>query len=406
MLKRVTALYREAYAGLPVSVWMLALVMFVNRAGTVVMPFLSIYLIEKKGFSIEDAGWLMSIAGAGAVMGALLGGKLADMLGYRAIQVAGLLLGGIFFIVVMVCEGFWPTAVALWCQAVSFDMFRPANGAAVAVLSPPDRLTQSWALNRLAANLGYSFGPMLGGMLLALDAVWLFWLDAITCWLAAGLFYVTVWHRLPGGRQHRSARTRSLSEHPAGKSPYRPHILLFVLIILLNSVCFMQYVYIFPVYMRQTFAWPESWVGLMLGLNGAQIVLLEMILVSRLQHKSILSLISAGTMLIMLAYIVLWSTSGPWWLMIAIIILTFGEMLTMPFMNTFLIRQSNETNRASYTGLQATAYALSHILAPLYGTTLVGTDGHFDRLWVTTITLSGLCSLTIWWMQKTAAYHE
>ena len=88
MLHRTVNLYRNAFGGLSKDIWLLAFVTFVNRSGTMVVPFLTVYLTTKLQFSLTQAGWVMTCFGVGSVLGTLLGGKLTDKIGYY-ILVAG-----------------------------------------------------------------------------------------------------------------------------------------------------------------------------------------------------------------------------------------------------------------------------------------------------------------------------
>ena len=53
-MKKIICLYRQAFSGLPRAVWLLAAVLLVNRSGTMVIPFLSLYLTGQQGFSISQ----------------------------------------------------------------------------------------------------------------------------------------------------------------------------------------------------------------------------------------------------------------------------------------------------------------------------------------------------------------
>ncbi|MEO6639035.1 MAG: MFS transporter, partial [Ginsengibacter sp.] len=99
MLSNTVSLYKKAYGGLSPGTWWLSLVMLVNRSGTMVVPFMTIYLTQHYGVSIGKAGFVMSIFGLGAIAGALLGGKLVDVVGYYYVQIAALVGGGTMFIV-------------------------------------------------------------------------------------------------------------------------------------------------------------------------------------------------------------------------------------------------------------------------------------------------------------------
>ncbi|MCJ7525466.1 MAG: hypothetical protein MUP71_09640 [Candidatus Aminicenantes bacterium] len=56
MIRNILSMYREAYAGLPRNAWLLSLVHFVNRSGSMVLFFLSLYLTRKLGFTMAQAG--------------------------------------------------------------------------------------------------------------------------------------------------------------------------------------------------------------------------------------------------------------------------------------------------------------------------------------------------------------
>ena len=99
MVNSIFPLYKKAYGGLSAGTWWLSLVMLVNRMGTMVIPFMTMYLTQQDGFSIEKAGFVMSVFGLGAIAGAVIGGKLVDSIGYYYVQLTALIGGGILFII-------------------------------------------------------------------------------------------------------------------------------------------------------------------------------------------------------------------------------------------------------------------------------------------------------------------
>ena len=100
MVAATRALYKNAYSGLSKKTWYLSLVMLVNRSGTMVVPFLTMYCHIKLGFSVVQSGFVMALFGGGAILGAFIGGRITDTWGFYPLQVASLLLGGCMFITV------------------------------------------------------------------------------------------------------------------------------------------------------------------------------------------------------------------------------------------------------------------------------------------------------------------
>jgi predicted MFS family arabinose efflux permease len=72
---RVFRIYRDAFAGLPAQVWWLSATIFVNRAGTMVLPFLALYLTRERGLDVADVGGFLALYGVGAIAGIALGGR-------------------------------------------------------------------------------------------------------------------------------------------------------------------------------------------------------------------------------------------------------------------------------------------------------------------------------------------
>src|SRR3569623_1712774 len=99
MLSSPVQLYKKAYSGLSRNSWYLCLVMFINRSGTMVIPFMTIYCRHELHFSVSQATLVMAAFGAGSILGAFIGGRITDKIGFYYVQVMALLIGGVFFMI-------------------------------------------------------------------------------------------------------------------------------------------------------------------------------------------------------------------------------------------------------------------------------------------------------------------
>ena len=99
MLQKAFQRYISNFKGFRREVWILTLVTFINRAGTMVLPFLSKYLKEDLGFSYSQVGWIMVWFGVGSMLGSWLGGKLSDKIGFYKIMIFSLFASGLAFFV-------------------------------------------------------------------------------------------------------------------------------------------------------------------------------------------------------------------------------------------------------------------------------------------------------------------
>jgi predicted MFS family arabinose efflux permease len=383
MIRSSLSLYRHAYAGLSRSIWWLSLVMFVNRSGTMVVPFLTVYLTVKLHFSIAEAGLIMAFFGGGSVLGALLGGRLSDRIGFHAVQYWSLLLNGMLFIVLGQMKTFEQIAACIFILSTVGESFRPANGAAIAAYSDESNRTRSYSLNRLAVNLGFSIGPAVGGILSSFSYQWLFWVDGFTCMLAAVILR-TCLPPLVVTKKAQEERKIKLSD-----SVYRDHAYLrFMFFVFLVAFCFLHLFSLVPVYYKEQVHMPESMIGLVLGMNGLIIALTEMVLVYKLEGKRSSShYIAAGAGVIGVSYLVLTMNATIGVAILAMIMVTVGEMLMFPFVNSYWVSKSKEHNRGQYAAVYTITFSLAQIAAPTVGSQVIRYMG-FHSLWYI---LCGIC---------------
>jgi len=386
-MQTILNLYRNAYGGLSPSSWMLALVMFINRSGSMVVPFLSVYLTQSLHFSLEQTGVILAIFGAGAMVGSLLGGWLSDWIGPFRVQFLSLMLGGGLLLLLAALKTFPLLAAGVFAMSVTVECLRPANTASVAYYARPENVTRSFSLNRMAVNLGFSIGPALGGLLASIAYEWLFIADGVTC-IAAGLFFYFYFR---GKRRNPPAPAAEATDfEPAPtRSPYRdPRFLAFIVFTTGYAIIFFQFFTTLPLYYRQVYGLSEAMIGLLLGFNGLLVFLFEMIVIHLIGRRPAFRLLVVlGTLLCGVSYGLLNLASGMGVLVLAMVLVTFSEIFAMPFMITFTINRAGEKHRGAYIGLYTLAYSVAFMLAPYLGTHLVAGYG-FTTLWWAAAALS------------------
>jgi MFS family permease len=154
MISSTINLYRNAYSGLTRRMWLLAVVMLINRSGTMVLPFMTLYC-SHRGYTEIQGGLAVAIYGIGSLFGAFIGGRLSDKLGFYYVQFAALLGGGIMFIILGQMDSYVSICICIFFASLINEAFRPANSSAVAHYSTVQNRTQSFSLVRLAINLGW-----------------------------------------------------------------------------------------------------------------------------------------------------------------------------------------------------------------------------------------------------------
>lgn len=382
MIARTAQLYRNAFAGLSRDVWLLSLVTFINRAGTMVIPFMTIYLTSQRGFSFRDAGFVMSSFGIGSIVGSLIGGKLTDRFGYYPVQFWTLAGSGVIFFGLMQLSSVAALCLGTFLLSSVADAFRPANQTAIAFYSRPENRARAFGLMRLAINLGFAAGPVMGGLLAhSLGYKWLFAVDGMTCIFAAILFRLSL---DPKGQEKLIARQEPEPEAALPiRSAYKDkHFIFFMLMIVIGATAFMQFFSSLPVFLKQSYGFSEAQIGGLTTVNGLIIVAMEMPLVYGIEKRwSTLQTVAIGNLLYAVAYFVL--GAGSYHLLAPlgfIIVLTFGEMLAMPFSSTYVAGRAHPSRRGQYMGLYSMGWGTAFIIAPTTGLWLADAYG-FHYLW-------------------------
>lgn len=373
----MVSLFRNAFGGLSRQVWLLAIVMFINRSGTMVIAFLTVYLTQKLHFSVQEAGIVMTMFGVGSIFGTWMGGKLTDKIGYYPVQFWSLFLGGIMFIVMVHTQQFYLLCIYAFLLSTFGEAYRPANSASIADFSTPETFTRSVSLIRLAINLGWSIGPAIGGFLAARDYDLLFWADGITN-IGAGIF---VWAFLRSTRKKKEVLATEIVIDKKDSALRDRTYMIFIVLASLYAIAFSQLFTIGPLFYKQACNLTEVQIGYLLGLNGLVVALFEMIFIYKIEGRfERLALISFGAFLVIPNYIIFLLTHNYIWLIVGIIFATFSEMFAMPFMNAFSIERAKPHNRGQYSALYAMSWSIAQISAPLIGTQTIALFG-FDALW-------------------------
>lgn len=360
-------LYKNAYQGLSRETWYLSLVILINRSGTMVLPFMTMYATQKLGYSISEAGFIMSFFGIGSIIGAFAGGKITDAAGYYKVQVFSLFGGGIMFIVLGYLTSYISLCIGILVLSIVNEAFRPANAAAVAAYSLPENRTRSYSLNRLAVNLGWAFGGSIGGFLAARNYHALFWVDGITN-ISAAILLMLVLNK-PAEVKANLTKAKDINALTASSAYKDREYLGFIGLTILFAFCFFQMFTMLPVFYKTKLHISEGEIGILMAVNGLLIAFIEMVLVYNLEKKKApLKFISYGVWLVAVSYVLFNLLQGRFMLaFFSILVITLGEMLSMPFMNTYWISRSNDSNRGQYAALYTMSWATSQVAAPSIG---------------------------------------
>jgi len=390
MLNATLNLYRNAYTGLNRRMWLLAVVMLINRSGTMVLPFMTLYC-KHIGYSTKQAGFVVAIYGIGSMVGAFLGGRISDRFGFYYTQFFSLFFGGMLFISLGQMNTYLTICICTFFLSMVNESFRPANATAVAHYSTTQNRTQSFSVVRLAINLGWGVGGALGGLLASIDYHLLFWVDGLTN-ISASFLLLWLLPKVSLAQQQNLSitKTTTVKVTPAHADKT---FLYFIGLQILFALCFFQLFTTIPLYFKEELYINEFWIGIIMAINGLLIAIFEMVIVFKLEgRRPYLRLMTYGTCMMAISFFVLNIplVSGFFIASTAMLLITFAEMIAMPFMNSYYISRSTEGNRGQYAALYTMAWSAAQIIGSTGGTQIAYTAGFNNLWWI----IGSICLLT------------
>jgi len=361
--------YINNFKGFSREVWILTLITFINRAGTMVIPFLSKYLKEDLDFTYSQVGWIMVCFGLGSMLGSWLGGKLTDRIGFYKIMVFSMFTSGMMFFGLQYITDFYALCFAIFAIMAVADMFRPAMFVSLGTYTKPENRTRALTLVRLAINLGLAAGPALGGLIImGIGYNGLFWVDGISCIFAIAVFTVLV------KEKKAQLQNKDLAGDLVVQSVFKDRIFwVFLFVCFATALLFFQIFTTIPIYHSEKYGLTEFQTGLLLTMNGLLISLFEMPIVSSFEGKKTpkIKLILAGCLMMTFSfYVLLWDTYAGI-LIISMILMTFGEIFIFPFSNSFALSRAPKGHEGRYMALFTMSFSLAHIGSSKTGMDLI-----------------------------------
>lgn len=345
--------------GLPRPFWAIWAGTLVNRLGSFVLPFLSLFLTRGRGYSIGQAGLVLTAMGFGSAISQLIGGSLTDRVGRRRTMVGGLVASGVTLLGVGAAQGLALLCLTAFVYGIASELYRPAAQAAVTDLVAEQLRPRAFALIFWALNLGFAVATLLGGVL-ADHGYWLLFVgDAAT---SVG-FALIVLRMVPETRPQRSGGEPGSLRHVL-----RDRLMLaLVLSVILQSVAYMQAFYTLPLAIVHDGLGTRGY-GEVIALNGVLIVLLQPLLLGALGRRGRGPLLLIANVVLGVGFaLTTFANTIPMHLL-AVTVWTLGEILSAGQLGALVASIAPVHLRGRYMGVFGTSFGISAFLAPALGT--------------------------------------
>ncbi|MCD1295904.1 MFS transporter [Methanocella sp. CWC-04] len=374
-------------------VWILFLGTALNQFGmSIVMPFISIYLYVYQGIPASYVGLAMFTASFVGAMFQFIGGEMCDRLGRRFVLIAGLVTLIISFLLlgwaVSVKAPYAYYLVFLSMTRMATGLFRPIPNIIAADIVPSEKRLEVFGILRIALNIGFATGPVVGGLMAIISYSSMFYLTAVT----STIYLLLVIFFIGDTRTCKPAGKFSLRDLKSIKSD-RPFMIFSVMLFLVAIVYSQMYTPL-SMYAKDFVGLSEPEIGMLFAVNGLMVVFMQYPVTLIADRYRLTVSMGIGALLYGLGFGIVSISSGFWMLAACIFVVTLGELFFSPSSTNLTANLSAGDKRGRYLGFSGLANSMGFAVGPLLGGVLLDVfAGSQEYTWMIIGAAGALCTL-------------
>lgn len=345
---------------------MLFVARIVNSLGAFVHPLLTLILTEKLGLSSDEAGTMITILLLTQVPLTLAGGKLADKYGRRRLIVLFQFLGASAYIVCGLVPVSHATIYLIMAASYFYAVAQPAMDSVTTDVTRAGARKEAFALLYMGFNLGFVFGPMIGGILFKQYLPWLFIGDALTTIVSNILFMIFIKETLP--KKENGADAPQLERFEEGSALkvlwQRKIILVYALIMMLLQFVYSQWAFALPLQMEALFENGSGAYGILASFNGFLVIVLTPLVTPIIRRCKALRGVLAGALLYAAAFAMLIFIRALPLFYVSMLVLTTGEVIMTIDGGVFVAGMLPSSHRGRLNSIYHTIANMGRVISP------------------------------------------
>ena len=361
MLSQIKATYQE----FPFRFWILVAANFIDRlGGTLIFPFFALYVTQHFNVGMTQAGILLAIFSIFGFIGSMLGGALTDKFGRRGMVLFGLVFSALSSVamgLVNELNVFYGLAVVVGLLS---NIAGPAHQAMVADILPEEQRSEGFGIMRVVTNLAWIIGPSIGGLLAARSYLLLFVLDAILSLITAVIVYKLIPETKPEATE--AQKQESILTTLVGYRDVTADkiYMAFLVVSMLMLIAYGQIYNTLSVYLRDVHEVSTQKYGLLMSLNAALVVILQIWIARRIKQASPMLMMALGTLFYMIGLTMYGFVANYGLFIMAMLIITVGEMIVMPVGQTLVANFAPVAMRGRYMAVYSLAWTIPSAMGP------------------------------------------
>lgn len=359
------ARFRKIYSEYPKKFWVVVGVSFIDRiGGTLLFPFFSLYLTQKFGVGMTQAGIILGIFSISGLFGGMIGGALTDKFGRRKLILFGLIFSAISTLSLGLVDDFsilYPLAILIGLLS---EFSGPAHGAMIADILPESQRTEGFGLLRVVGNLAWIIGPTIGGFVANYSFLALFIIDAIISCIVALLFYLFMPETRPQVLETQTHESIFASFKGYGQVFKDYAFMAFLFAGILMGLVYQQMYNSLSVFLRDHHGINPSGYGFLLTTSAITVILFQFWVTRKIKGSPPFLLMAFGTIFYTIGFSLFGFVSAYWLFMLAVFIITIGEMIIMPTSQSLAANFAPIDKRGRYMAVYGLIWMLPATIGP------------------------------------------
>ncbi|MFP3853673.1 MAG: MDR family MFS transporter [Anaerolineales bacterium] len=372
--------WKGIYREYPSQFWTLIGASFIDAlGGALLFPFFTLYITAKFEIGMTKVGMIFGLLSVASIVGNTIGGGLTDKIGRKGMVIFGLIASAFSVVAMGLVESLLVFVGITIFVGLFANAGGPARQAMIADLLPEEKRAQGFGVFRVMHNLAVTMGPAIGGLLAAQSYLLLFLLDALASTITAVIVYLKLQETKPEPVDGEPSQSMLDTFRGYGRVLADSRFMIFFVATGLMVLVYTQMNGTLAVFLRDFHGIPERGFGYILSLNAGMVVLFQFAITRRVEGKPPFLVLAAGTALYAVGFGLYGLVSAYSFFLVAMAIITIGEMLTAPVGQSVAAQMAPDAMRGRYMAV----YGFSWILPSAAGLYLAGLImDNLDPRWV------------------------
>jgi MFS family permease len=361
MFPSLTKIYHE----FPRKFWVVVLVSFIDRiGGTLLFPFFSLYITQKFGVGMTQAGLILGLFSVFGLFGQFIGGALTDKFGRRKLILFGLVFSALSTLALGSVNSFALLTPLAMVIGLLSDVAGPAHNAMIADILPENKRQEGFGILRVVANMSWIIGPTIGGFVANRSFFALFVIDAVISCIVAVLFYLLMPETKPDRHPGQAHESMWQTFRGYGKVVRDYAFMAFLVAGMLMGLVYQQMYNSLSVYLRDNHGITPQGYGFMLTSSAIVVIFFQFWTTRQVKTRPPFLMMSLGVLFYMLGFSMFGFVAWYWLFVLAVVIITIGEMIIMPVTSALAANFAPEEMRGRYMAVFGLTWMIPATIGP------------------------------------------